>query len=53
MVTSLDFDSEGERIATIDGDGVCLITDVNTDKYLVGIIMTQGGGCKTKLSSDY
>ena len=32
-ITSLDFSPNGETVATIDKDGVCLVSDMNTDSY--------------------
>ncbi len=32
-MTSFDFNLAGDSIATIDRDGVCLISDVNTNNY--------------------
>ena len=32
-ITGLDFNPNGEIVATIDSSGVCLISDVNTDSY--------------------
>ena len=31
VVTSLDFDPNGERVATIDPSGACLISDIDTN----------------------
>ena len=31
VVTSFDFDLSGERAATIDSSGVCLVSDINTN----------------------
>ena len=33
MITGLDFNPAGELVATIDNDGICLISDVNTGNY--------------------
>ena len=33
FIPGLDFNPAGELIATIDRYGVCLISDVNTNKY--------------------
>ena len=33
FIAGLDFSPNGELAATIDSDGVCLISDVNTDSY--------------------
>ncbi len=33
-IAGLDFNPAGESIATIDSIGVCLISDVSTDKYV-------------------
>ena len=30
MIRSLDFNPTGEYVATIDGNGVCLVSDVTT-----------------------
>ena len=34
VITSLDFSPSGELAATIDYNGVCLISDINTDNYI-------------------
>ena len=33
VITALDFNPNGEIVATIDMYGVCLISDMNTDSY--------------------
>lgn len=33
MISSLNFNPTGEYIATIDCDGLCVISDVSTDEY--------------------
>ena len=33
MITGFEFDPTGEHVVTLDFDGVCLISDVNTDNY--------------------
>lgn len=38
-ITSFDFNPSGETLATIDDRGVCLISDLNTDKYIFHLNM--------------
>ena len=32
-ISDFDFNPAGETVATIDSDGICLISDINTDDY--------------------
>ena len=34
IITALDFNPTGECVATIDKEGVCLISDVTTANYI-------------------
>ena len=43
-IASLDFNPNGENVATIDRDGICLISDVNTNNCLFHVKM-WGSGC--------
>ena len=33
VISSLDFNPTGEYMATIDSNGVCLVSDVTTNNY--------------------
>ena len=33
IITGLDFNPTGEYVATIDSQGVCVVSDVNTNDY--------------------
>ena len=43
-ITGLDFNPTGETVAAIDHDGTCLISDINTDNYLVHLSMHHQRG---------
>ena len=44
LITSFDFDPSGERAATIDYAGVCLISDITTNDYTFHLNMDGGSG---------
>lgn len=44
-VTGFDFDPTGEIAATIDSNGVCLISNVNTDNYNFHLRTTDNTTC--------
>lgn len=43
LINSLDFDPEGQRIATLDYDGVLSVSDVNADDVLFYRKLMSGG----------
>lgn len=42
-ISSLDFNSSGEIVATIDRNGACLVSDVNTDSCCFHMEMGENG----------
>ena len=51
VITGLDFNSTGEYVATIDGTGVCLISNVTTVNYIFHKQYNQLGGDIGKFDS--
>lgn len=43
FLTGIDFAPEGTRIATMDGYGICLVSDVDSDDYLFHVELISGG----------
>lgn len=41
-IAGLDFNPNGELVATIDSYGVCMISDVNTDNCNFHLVMGDG-----------
>ena len=46
MITGLDFNPTGEYVATIDEEGVCLISDVTTANYTFHKEVEEGSSGK-------
>ena len=44
IVTSLDFNPTGERVATLDFSGVCLISDIDNNIKRFHLNMGDGKG---------
>ena len=43
VMAGIDFNPDGETVATIDRYGTCLISDMNTDKYHFHMKMEMEG----------
>lgn len=39
----MDFDPEGTKIITVDDNGTCLISEVDTENALFSLKLPQGG----------
>lgn len=48
-ITSLDFNPEGDLIATVDWDGVLLLSEINTNKFLFHLKLGKRGSVCNKL----
>ena len=44
FIASLDFNPNGETVATIDKDGACLISDMSTDNCSCYLKITSNAG---------